>query len=78
MAKAHDRLKKMVYKAASIFRDIEQSDSTQPVGMGGEVNGFLEGFLEEVLVRVEAEDDDGMGSPELNRQRRREEDAQRW
>lgn len=76
-AKAHDRLKKLVYKAASIFREIEQSDSTQPVGMGGEVNGFLEGFLEEVLVRVEAEDDDGMGSPEVQR-RRREEEGQMW
>lgn len=71
-AKAHDRLKKLVYKAASIFRDIEQSDSIQPVGMGGEVNGFLEGFLEEVLVRVEAEDDDGMGSPEVRRRREEE------
>lgn len=76
-AKAHDRFKKLVYKAASIFREIEQSDGAQPVGMGGEVNGFLEGFLEEVLVRVEAEDDDGMGSPEVQR-RRREEDGQRW
>jgi hypothetical protein len=27
------------------------------VGMGGEVAGFLEGFLEEVLVRVEPADD---------------------
>jgi len=25
--------------------------------MGGEVSAFLEGFLEEVLVRVEADDD---------------------
>ncbi|KAH0605054.1 uncharacterized protein H6S33_005036 [Morchella sextelata] len=79
-AKAHDRLKKQVYKAASLFRDIEQADNNHSVGMGGEVNGFLEGFLEEVLVRVEAEDDDGMGSPEQLRQRRREDEGQgqRW
>jgi serine/threonine-protein kinase 24/25/MST4 len=56
---AHDRLKRLVIKAAGIFREIEEWDSTAPVGMGGEVNGFLEGFLEEVLVRVEAEEDDG-------------------
>ncbi|KAI9832368.1 MAG: hypothetical protein M1819_004356 [Sarea resinae] len=55
---AHERLRKLVFKAAAIFSEIEQWDNQAPVGMGGEVHGFLEGFLEEVLVRVEAEDDE--------------------
>lgn len=50
-------------KAAQIFRDVERWDEEAPVGMGGEINAFLEGFLEEVLVRVEPEEDveDGNG-----------------
>ncbi|KAG0636963.1 hypothetical protein HOY80DRAFT_1010958 [Tuber brumale] len=69
---AHDRLKRLVIKAAGIFREIEEWDSTAPVGMGGEVNGFLEGFLEEVLVRVEAEEDDS------NNNVVRESENRRW
>ena len=53
----HDKLKKLVIKAAGVFAEIERWDNDAPVGMGGEVNAFLEGFLEEVLVRVEAEDE---------------------
>ena len=60
---AHDKLKRLVVKAAGVFSEIERWDHEAPVGMGGGVNAFLEGFLEEVLVRVEAEDDDGVGSP---------------
>ena len=60
---AHERLKKLVIKAAGVFSEIEKWDNEAPVGMGGDVNAFLEGFLEEVLVRVEAEDEDGVGSP---------------
>jgi len=60
---AHDRLRKLVFKVAGIFSEMEKLDNNAPVGMGGDVNAFLEGFLEEVLVRVEAEDDEGMGSP---------------
>lgn len=55
---AHDRLKRLVYKAAQVFKDIEEWDKAAPVGMGSEVSGFLEGFLEEVLVRVEAEEEE--------------------
>ncbi|KAI9808254.1 MAG: hypothetical protein M1825_004711 [Sarcosagium campestre] len=55
---AHDRLRRLVAKAGAIFTDMETVDGNAPVGMGAEVNGFLEGFLEEVLVRVEATDDD--------------------
>jgi serine/threonine-protein kinase 24/25/MST4 len=54
---AHEKLKKLVIKAAGVFSEIERWDSEAPVGMGGEVSAFLEGFLEEVLVRVEADDD---------------------
>ncbi|RPA91310.1 hypothetical protein L873DRAFT_1714622 [Choiromyces venosus 120613-1] len=71
---AHDRLKRLVIKAAGIFREIEEWDSTAPVGMGGEVNGFLEGFLEEVLVRVEAEEDDSNNSNNVAR----EDENRRW
>ena len=53
---AHDKLKRLVIKAAGVFDEIEKWDNDSPVGMGGGVDAFLEGFLEEVLVRVEAED----------------------
>ena len=60
---AHDKLKRLVVKAAGVFSEIERWDNEAPVGMGGGVNAYLEGFLEEVLVRVEAEDEEGVGSP---------------
>lgn len=61
---AHEKLKKLVIKAAGVFGEIERWDNEAPVGMGDEVNAFLEGYLEEVLVRVEAEDEEvGRGSP---------------
>ena len=60
---AHEKLKKLVIKAAGVFSEIEKWDNQAPVGMGGDVNAFLEGFLEEVLVRVEAEDEEGTGGP---------------
>ncbi|KAI9887013.1 MAG: putative protein serine/threonine kinase [Watsoniomyces obsoletus] len=50
---ANDEVRRLVFKAAGIFKQIERVDGIAPVGMGGEVNGFLEGFLEEILVRVE-------------------------
>lgn len=54
---AHEKLKRLVIKAAGVFAEIEKWDKEAPVGMGGEVHAFLEGFLEEILVRVEAEDE---------------------
>ncbi|ERF75100.1 hypothetical protein EPUS_04882 [Endocarpon pusillum Z07020] len=54
----HDRIRKLVMKAAGVFSEIQKWDQETPVGMGGEVNDFLEGFLEEILVRVEAADDE--------------------
>ena len=55
---AHEKLKKLVMKAAGVFAEIEKWDNEAPVGMGEDVNAFLEGFLEEILVRVEAEDEE--------------------
>ncbi len=54
----HDRIRKLVIKAAGVFSEIQKWDQETPVGMGGEVRDFLEGFLEEILVRVEAADDE--------------------
>jgi serine/threonine-protein kinase 24/25/MST4 len=52
----HDLIKKYMVKACKLFRDIDYLDGVAPVGMGDGVEGLLEGFLEEVLCRVEAED----------------------
>lgn len=54
----HERIRKLVVKAAGVFSEIQKWDQEAPVGMGGEVTEFLEGFLEEILVRVEAADDE--------------------
>ncbi|EKG14926.1 hypothetical protein MPH_07826 [Macrophomina phaseolina MS6] len=54
---AHENVRRLVGKAARIFAEIDQWDNQAPVGMGEDVQGFLEGFLEEILVRVEAEDE---------------------
>ena len=55
---AHEKVKRLIIKAAGVFSEIEKWDNEAPVGMGGDVNAFLEGFLEEILVRVEAEDEE--------------------
>ena len=55
---AHEKLRKLVVKAAGVFGEIERWDDEAPVGMGGDVSAFLEGFLEEVLVRVEPAEDE--------------------
>lgn len=52
----HDQVRKCVGKAARVFAEMDQWDLAAPVGMGEGVEGLLEGFLEEVLSRVEAED----------------------
>ena len=60
---AHEKLKKLVMKAAGVFSEIEKWDNEAPVGMGEDVHAFLEGFLEEILVRVEAEDEEPPNVP---------------
>jgi serine/threonine-protein kinase 24/25/MST4 len=57
---AHDKLRKLVYKLANVCKEIDHWDKQEPVGMGKDVDVFLEGLLEEILVRVEpADDEDG-------------------
>ena len=60
--KAHEKLRKYVMKAAAVFHEIEKWDREEQVGMGGEVQEFMEGFLEEILYRV----DDSPLPPEGN------------
>ncbi|KAJ9617824.1 uncharacterized protein PV06_06225 [Exophiala oligosperma] len=50
----HEKVRRLASKAAAIFQEIQRCDEEFPVGMGGGVTEFLEGFLEEILVRVEA------------------------
>lgn len=57
LLETHEKLRKLVVRAASTFQEIQKLDDEAPVGMGGGVKEFLEGFLEEVLVRVEAGDE---------------------
>ncbi|KAK5681545.1 Serine/threonine-protein kinase PAK 6 [Elasticomyces elasticus] len=52
----HDQIRKCMSKVAKLFREIDHWDGVAPVGMGEGVEGMLEGFLEEVLCRVEPED----------------------
>ncbi|KAF2854850.1 Pkinase-domain-containing protein [Plenodomus tracheiphilus IPT5] len=53
----HERVKTLVNEIRDRFEELDRWDERGEVGMGGEVAGFLEGFLEEVLVRVEPADD---------------------
>jgi serine/threonine-protein kinase 24/25/MST4 len=53
----HDHVRRLVSEISSRFKELDEYDERGEVGMGGEVAGFLEGFLEEVLVRVEPADD---------------------
>lgn len=52
----HDQIRKCMGKIAKLFSEVDHWDAAAPVGMGDGVEGLLEGFLEEVLCRVEAED----------------------
>ena len=56
-AQAHEHIRKLVGKVAKTFTELDEWDARAPVGMGSDVPAFLEGFLEEILVRVEAEDE---------------------
>lgn len=53
---AHEQIRRLVSKVGRLMRDIDHWDGVGPVGMGDGVEGFLEGVLEEILCRVEAED----------------------
>ena len=51
-------MESLVNDLGGIFTRIERWDSEAPVGMGADVSSFLEGFLEEVLVRIEPADEE--------------------
>ena len=57
----HELMVKHVTKLTGVLSEIDKIDreviADGKVGMGGGVNMFLEGFLEELLVRIEAEDE---------------------
>lgn len=55
---AHERVRRLVIKAAGIFNEIERWDREAPVSMGGQNGSFLEGFLEELVVRIDPVDDE--------------------
>ncbi|KAH9829279.1 serine/threonine-protein kinase 24 [Teratosphaeria destructans] len=52
----HEQIRKLMAKVGRLFEEIDRWDGEAPVGMGEGVENLLEGFLEEVLCRVEAED----------------------
>lgn len=58
---AHDKIRKHVYKLANVCKEIDRLDKSEPVGMGKDVGTFLEGLLEEILVRVEPLDEEELG-----------------
>jgi serine/threonine-protein kinase 24/25/MST4 len=66
--RVNEKLKRLVIKAAGVFKEVEQWDNQAPVDMGGAINGFLEGFLEEILVRVEAVDDESAANHQQHSQ----------
>ncbi|RSL86605.1 hypothetical protein CEP51_002697 [Fusarium floridanum] len=55
---AHEKVRRLVYKLAYVCKEIDHYDKAEPVGMGREAGSFLEGLLEEILVRVEPLDED--------------------
>ncbi|KAF4439465.1 STE/STE20/YSK protein kinase [Fusarium austroafricanum] len=55
---AHEKLRKLVYKLAHVCKEIDHYDKAEPVGNPEETGSFLEGLLEEILVRVEPLDED--------------------
>jgi serine/threonine-protein kinase 24/25/MST4 len=57
---AHEKIRRLVYKLAHVCKEIDQFDKSEPVGMGKDVGTFLEGLLEEILVRVEPLDEEEM------------------
>lgn len=54
----HERIRRLVFKVANQFKEIDKIDREEKVGMGQDVDCFLEGLLEEILVRVEPLDEE--------------------
>ncbi|KAL2161702.1 hypothetical protein VTH06DRAFT_8264 [Thermothelomyces fergusii] len=59
---AHEKIRKLVYKLAHVCKEIDHFDKAEPVRMGKDVGTFLEGLLEEILVRVEPLDEEDGGA----------------
>jgi len=56
---AHEKMRKLVHKTCQMMQEIDKCDHFGgQVGLGDGIQGFLEGFLEEMLCRMEAEDED--------------------
>ena len=55
---AHEKLRKLVYQLAHVCKEIDHYDKLEPVGNGSDAGRFLEGLLEEILVRIEPLDED--------------------
>jgi serine/threonine-protein kinase 24/25/MST4 len=54
---AQEMIESLSSDLGSILSRIERWDTDAPVGMGAGIPSFLEGFLEEILVRIEPDDD---------------------
>jgi serine/threonine-protein kinase 24/25/MST4 len=54
---AQEMIESLSSDLGSILSKIERWDNDAPVGMGAGIPSFLEGFLEEILVRIEPDDD---------------------
>jgi serine/threonine-protein kinase 24/25/MST4 len=52
------KIESLVDDLVHSFTRIDKWDNESPVGMGSGVVSFLEGFLEEILVRIEVPTDD--------------------
>ncbi|PLB54237.1 ste20-like serine/threonine protein kinase [Aspergillus steynii IBT 23096] len=59
----HGMIESMVSDLSGMFARIERWDNEAPIGMGAHVNSFLEGFLEEVLVRIEPDEESASTRP---------------
>ncbi|KAL4954614.1 kinase-like domain-containing protein [Aspergillus filifer] len=55
---AQEMIESLSNDLAGILTRIERWDNDAPVGMGAGIPSFLEGFLEEILVRIEPGDED--------------------
>lgn len=58
---AHEKIRGLVFKLAHVCKQIDHWDKQEPVGMPNGVDVFLEGLLEEILVRVESGDEENDG-----------------
>ncbi|KAI9924096.1 Serine/threonine-protein kinase 25 [Aspergillus wentii] len=58
----HQMMEALVGDMCGMFSRIERWDNEAPIGMGADVTSFLEGFLEEVLVRIEPADEENSPS----------------